>query len=623
LSQRTLNLGILAHVDAGKTTLTERLLYAAGVIDAVGSVDHGNTQTDTLALERQRGITIKSAVVSFRIGDVVVNLIDTPGHPDFIAEVERVLSVLDGAVLVISAVEGVQPQTRILWRALARLRVPTLVFVNKIDRAGADGERVLAAIEERLTPSVVPMGLPDGAGTRDASFSAFGAADDGLAAESRAGCVHPVFFGSALTGAGVEAFMEGIAGLLPSAERHTDGSATGTVFKIERGPAGEKVAFVRVGSGTLRVRERLELGKVTAVALFEDGAAVRSDSVPAGRIAKVWGLGEARIGSPLGETSASREHHFAPPTLESVVAPLDPGDRARLRVALNQLAEQDPLIDVRQDDVRQELSVSLYGEVQKEVIQATLADDFGLAVSLGEATTICVERPTRAGEGVEILNAESNPFRATIALRVEPGSGVEFRLAVDFRLVPLYVYRTVERFAEYMAGYVDEALREGLHGWPVTDCLVTMVDCNYSSPDGSASTRGPLSAPADYRKLTPLVLAQALEGARTVVCEPIVRVRLEVPTAAIGAVMSALERLGAPAEIPTLNGNLSVLQTVLSVTRAQELQRQLPKLTGGEGVLETEFGGYEPVGGDPPTRPRTTPNPLNREEYLMHLAKRV
>src|SRR6187455_3453649 len=162
---RTLNLGILAHVDAGKTTLTERLLYAAGVIDELGSVDHGSTQTDTLALERQRGITIKSAVVSFVIDDVTVNLIDTPGHPDFIAEVERVLNVLDGAVLVVSAVEGVQAQTRVLMRALQRLRIPTLIFVNKIDRAGADSGRVLAEISERLTPATVAMSSAVAAGT--------------------------------------------------------------------------------------------------------------------------------------------------------------------------------------------------------------------------------------------------------------------------------------------------------------------------------------------------------------------------------------------------------------------------------------------------------------------------
>src|SRR3954449_13488270 len=158
---RTLNLGILAHVDAGKTTLTERLLYNAGAIDEIGSVDRGTTQTDSLALERQRGITIKSAVVSFVVDDVTVNLIDTPGHPDFIAEVERVLSVLDGAVLVVSAVEGVQAQTRVLMRALQRLRIPTIVFVNKIDRGGARHEPVLRGIAEKLTPAVVAMPVVD------------------------------------------------------------------------------------------------------------------------------------------------------------------------------------------------------------------------------------------------------------------------------------------------------------------------------------------------------------------------------------------------------------------------------------------------------------------------------
>src|SRR5437763_15992635 len=215
LLRGTLNLGILAHVDAGKTTLTERLLYAAGVIDDVGSVDKGTTQTDSLALEQQRGITIKSAVVSFPIDGVTVNLIDTPGHPDFIAEVERVLSVLDGCVVVLSAVEGVQPQTRILWRALQRLDVPTLLFVNKIDRMGADPERVLDAIEQRLTPAIVPMGSAEELGSRAASFAAFGPADDDLAGLSRGGVRHPVFFGPALRGAGGEEPMERIGGLLP------------------------------------------------------------------------------------------------------------------------------------------------------------------------------------------------------------------------------------------------------------------------------------------------------------------------------------------------------------------------------------------------------------------------
>src|SRR6187402_1519338 len=175
---RTLNLGILAHVDAGKTTLSERLLYTAGAIDHVGSVDAGTTQTDSLELERERGITIRSAVASFLVGDLAVNLVDTPGHPDFIAEVERVLGVLDGAVLVVSAVENVQPQTPLLFRALQRLHVPTLIFVNKIDRAGADPERVVATMRRRLSPAVVPMCVVRDAGSREASVTSFAPDDE-------------------------------------------------------------------------------------------------------------------------------------------------------------------------------------------------------------------------------------------------------------------------------------------------------------------------------------------------------------------------------------------------------------------------------------------------------------
>jgi len=167
----TLNLGILAHVDAGKTSLTERLLYAAGVIDEIGSVDDGSTKTDSLALERQRGITIRSAVVSFAIDDLTVNLIDTPGHPDFIAEVERVLGVLDGAVLVVSAVEGAQPQTRVLMRTVRRLHIPTLVFVNNVDRLGAQHEGVLHSVAEKLTPAIIAMGSTSGLGTRGVTWA--------------------------------------------------------------------------------------------------------------------------------------------------------------------------------------------------------------------------------------------------------------------------------------------------------------------------------------------------------------------------------------------------------------------------------------------------------------------
>ena len=622
--RRTLNLGILAHVDAGKTTLTERLLHAAGVIDEVGSVDKGTTQTDSLALEQQRGITIKSAVVSFPIDGVTVNLIDTPGHPDFIAEVERVLSVLDGAVLVISAVEGVQPQTRILMRALQRLEIPSLLFVNKIDRPGADPEAVLDAIEQRLTPEIVPMGSAAGLGTRAAEFAPFGPADAELAERARAGELHPVFFGSALTGAGVEEVMDGIAQLLPARVGDGGGPLSGRVFKIERGPAGDRIAYTRLFSGTVHVRDRFDAGKVTALRVFADGEAVQRDEAQAGEIARLWGLTEIRIGDWLGETRAGVEHHFAPPTLEAVVAPADPADGQRLRVALGQLAEQDPLIDIRQDDTRGEISVSLYGEVQREVIEATLADEYGLEVEFRETTTICIERPTGTGEAVEILNTPTNPFHADLGLRLDraaPGSGVEVRFDVDPRHAPLYVFKTFESFREHMEEFVRLALEEGLFGWEVTDCAVTVTKIGYSLADGPPSRRGPMPTARDLQKLTPLVLLQALEQSGSTVCEPFFRISAEIPAEAVGPVLAALGRLGGGGATPSPRGELTVLETALPASRVQELRRKLPGLTGGEGVLESEFAGYQQVSGDPPARKRAKPNPLDLDAYLARVGR--
>jgi ribosomal protection tetracycline resistance protein len=346
---------------------------------------------------------------------------------------------------------------------------------------------------------------------------------------------------------------------------------------------------------------------VTAISVFADGSSVRRASVSAGEIAKLWGLAGVRIGDALGDRRGRGEHHFPPPTMETVVAPARPEDAGRLKVALTQLAEQDPLIDVRQDDSLQELSVSLYGEVQKEVIGATLASEYGLEVTFREATPIYVERPVGTGEAVELLHAESNPFHATIGLRVEPapaGSGNEFVLEIDTRTVPLYLYKTLDSFAEHMAGYVRHALREGLAGWRVTDCTVTLTRCAYSIPDGPPSRRGPRSTAADFRKLTPLVLGRALEQAGTVVCEPLVRAGLELPASSIGAVMPVLAGLGASIDGPTLADAVARIEAVLPAARVHELQQQLPVLTGGEGVLESTFTGYQPLSGDRPTRAR-------------------
>jgi ribosomal protection tetracycline resistance protein len=668
LLRRTLNLGILAHVDAGKTTLTERLLYAAHVIDEIGSVDAGTTQTDSLALERQRGITIKSAVVSFAIDDVTINLIDTPGHPDFIAEVERVLSVLDGAVLVVSAVEGVQAQTRVLMRALQRLRIPTLIFVNKIDRRGAQCERALKDISERLTPATIAMGSVSGEGTRaaactphadgDAAFTSrlvevLAAHDDALlaayvddetsvlsrqlrgelAAQTKRELAHPVFFGSAITGAGVDLLSSGITGLLPAAEGDDDRPVSGSVFKVERGASGEKIAYARVFSGTIRVRDRLrfhrdglehgEEAKVTAISVFESGSALRSSSVGPGQICKLWGLGDIQIGDALGEPPAGRSarHAFAPPTLESVVVPCRPVDGCALHAALTQLAEQDPLIDLRQDDVRHALSVSLYGEVQKEVVQATLASDFGIDVMFRETTTIYVERLIGVGEAVELLGKGSTPFLAGVGLRIEPaaiGTGVGFRLEVELGSMPFAFFKAIEET-------VRETLQHGIHGWRVADCTVTLTYAGYfprQSHSHATFDKSMSSTAGDFRNLTPLVVMDALKRAGTTVYEPMLRVTLEIPADTLGAVLPALARLHAVEQTPTLRGPLSTVEAVVPAARVHDLERQLPALTRGEGVVESTFDHYQEVRGAVPTRPRSDHNPLDRKEYLLRVARR-
>ena len=624
----TLNLGILAHVDAGKTSLTERLLYAAGVIDHVGRVDDGDTQTDTLALERRRGITIKSAVVSFEVDGTVVNLIDTPGHPDFIAEVERVLDVLDGVVLVVSAVEGVQAQTRVLMRTLRRLGLPVLIFVNKIDRSGARSEALLGEIAAKLSIDVVSMGYVRDLGTKDAAFVPYAGTaaevvepladhDDvlltsylaerpmtaervrgELAEQTRTGQVHPVFFGSAITGAGVDELTAGVVALLPTAGGDVAAEPSGSIFKIERAQDGQKVALIRMFNGSLRVRDRLRFGRaedtVTRISVVGRGAGTFPEALPAGRIARVWGLAHARIGDPVGrQRRAAAAAAFAPPTLETVVVPDHRAAAPRLHQALTELAEQDPLINVR--TAGSEIAVSLYGEVQKEVIEATLAEEYGLRVAFRETTTICIEQVVGTGEAVTTKDAEDNPFLAGVGLRIEPGppgSGIAYaRDGFVLGTMPAAFFTAVE-------DTVRATLAQGLYGWQVTDCRVTLTHTGYFPRQSHAHAhfdKSMSSTGTDFRQLTPLVLMAALRQAGTRVCEPVHRFRLELPAETLAATLAMLAEVRAVPYETTPQGASFVLEGDVPAAQVYPLTRLLPGVTHGEGLVDTSFHHYRPL----------------------------
>ncbi|MEV6108853.1 tetracycline resistance ribosomal protection protein Otr(A) [Streptomyces sp. NPDC051940] len=619
----TLNLGILAHVDAGKTSLTERLLYDGGAIDRLGSVDAGDTRTDTGELERQRGITIRTAVAPFTIGDVQVNLIDTPGHHDFIAEVERALGVLDGAVLVLSAVEGVQAQTRVLMRTLRRLRLPTLLFVNKIDRAGARDAELLADIRRLLAPHVLPLTAPSAPGTPRAGVvrldpdpEVLAEADDAvlaryvdgppptpgqltraLARRTADGSLHPLYVGSALGGQGVAELMEGIVRWIPprSGSRAADrGPAPrGVVFSVNRTSGGARTAYLRLFEGEVRARQPLEFrrrqadgsvetlaGRPTSVDVVGSGTVLT-----AGDIAAVRGVPGVRVGDVLGEDPGTGGL-FTPPGLETVVRAKDPEQAGRLRAALLALAEQDPLIHAR-PAAGGHTSVLLYGEVQQEIIEATLAAEYGIAADFEPPRTVCLERP--AGTGSHVREVErrgpADPF-ATVGLRVEPGprgSGAVFRYETELGALPRAFHQAVE-------DSVYEALHTGPHGWAVTDVRVTMIRSGFVAP---VSTAG------DFRTLTPLVLAEALRRAGTRVYEPYLAFEAEVPADALAAVVAGLSGLGAEVRETAPGHGAWLVAGEVPARAARECGTRLPGWTRGEGVWTSRPAADRPAAGRP------------------------
>lgn len=647
----TVNIGLLAHVDAGKTSLTERLLFDTGAIGRLGSVDAGSTQTDTGDIERSRGITIRSAVAPFQTGDLQVNLIDTPGHADFVAEVERALSVLDGAVLLLSAVEGVQAHTRVLMRILRGLRLPTLIFVNKIDRSGARPQELLDRMRRTLWPYLLPMGGVEDAGTADARVTPLpphdaraaeilAEHDDALledlvagrtpgtarleaavAAQTAAAVLHPVFFGSALGGQGVGDLVEGIRRYLPVPPAET-GQARGTVFAIEPGPAGERVAYLRLRSGELRARERVTYRRhepgggtaerteqITALRVVTPGPAT-DRTLTAGDIARVRGLSGVRVGDRIGPLPPESATCFPPPSLETFVRPTLRREAPRLRAALVRLADEDPLIQARvtPDGAT---SLLLYGEVQKEVIAARLEREFGVTAVFEPSTPVYTERPAGTGAAFEEMNHRRRvpDFWATVGLRVEPGapgSGVTFLREVELGALPAAFDRAVEES-------VHETLSQGLYGWPVTDCAVTLTHSGFG---------GPVSTAADFRGLTPLILMDALRLAGTRVYEPCHSFELEIPAETLGPVGARLAALGARMYGSAARGTGWSIEGEVPAGAVHVFQRELPGLSHGEGAWWSAPSGDRPVGGEPPTRERTDGNPLDREAYLRHLATR-
>jgi ribosomal protection tetracycline resistance protein len=652
-----INIGIVAHVDAGKTSLTERILFETKVIDKIGRVDEGTTQTDSLDLEKRRGITIKASVVSFPVQDIKVNLIDTPGHADFIAEVERSFSALDGAILVISAVEGIQAQTKFLMSILVQLGIPAILFINKIDRVGAQAHSLVEQIREKLAERVLPLYTPENLGTKQPSIVAnsFDSAHNpafveaaidllaqhdealleayvnetlserqlirSLTSQIKEAKLYPIFFGSAMTGVGVAELLKGVATFFPTNTGAENEPLSAVVFKIEREASGEKIAYLRLYAGSFQVREELVLrrrrdedeselrsDKVKKLHIFRAGKSVQHPSVGAGDFCKIWGFRDIRIGDVVGEwCDKIRELHFVSPQMEARIETTDPAQNHHLFHALTQLCEEDPLIKVIKDPFHQELYLRFFGEVQKEVLEAMLLERYGLTIRFSETRVVCIEKPIGTGQAFELMGA-GNPFVATVGFRVEPGnpgSGIVYSYEVQLGSLPLVLHRTIE-------ATVRDVLKQGIYGWEVVDIAVILTHTGYSSV---ATTAG------DFRLLVPLVLMEALVEAGTEVYEPLNDFELSAPTHVLSTAMYRLTLAKALFEQPILRSDSFVLTGALPAATTEEFKRELYTFAGGEGIFVTKPAGFRKIEGDFPTRKRADNNPLNRKEYLFNVGR--
>lgn len=604
-------IGLVAHVDAGKTTLAEALLYRAGAIRRQGRVDKGDAHLDTDAMERERGITIFSKQTSLDWAGAHVMLLDTPGHVDFSAEAERTLQALDYAVLIVGANDGVEGHTETLWSLLARYNVPTFVFVNKLDLASDGLGPVMDEMHRRLSPSVVDgdalsalVASTGGAGEGAAALLEDVAATDedaldeylesgSLSAETIRRLivqrkVFPCFAGSALRMEGIEEFLDGVVALMQ--EKTWPDEFAARVYRVSRGAHGERLAWVKVTGGVLRAKEQLsgfDRGatwneKVDQVRIYDADSFEIAREVPARRVCAVTGLSQVLPGSALGAEARLAEPALAPVLSYSVGAA--GADATTLVQALRELADEDPLLGVAWHEQLQEVHVQLMGEVQREVVARQLLDRFGLEVTFGAGGILYRETVTAPVRGA----GHFEPLRhyAEVQLLVEPaerGAGVE----AGTRALEDDLDRNWQRL---ILTHVLEREHPGvLTGAPLTDVRITLLG-------GRAHLKH--TEGGDFRQATYRAIRQALMTAREQgacqLLEPWYRFRLGVPADKVGRALADLQRMGADFDAPVAEGDRAEIAGSAPASEIGSYALEVSAYSGGRGRLFLEYAGYRP-----------------------------
>ena len=604
---RYINIGIVAHVDAGKTTLSESMLYHAGAIRKLGRVDHKDAFLDTDQMERERGITIFSKQAVFRWKDRTITLLDTPGHVDFSAEMERVLQVLDCAVLVVSGADGVQGHTQTLWKLLKRYHIPTFLFVNKMDQEGTDGEKLLKELRKRFGENVVPfvdiMTESDCPGGKVYLHTKESAVEEVL--EELAVCeddmmeeyleegrisldkvqkavadrqVFPCYFGSALHSQGVEELLDGLDRYMKDKTYPAEFGAK--VYKIARDNQGNRLTYLKVTGGRLKVKDVVEElnEKVNQIRIYSGEKFEAVKEVEAGRVCAVTGLENTRPGQGIGAEEESDLPVLEPVLTYQILLP-DDCDVHKMLLNLKILEEEEPELHIVWEEQTSEIHVQLMGDVQIEILQRMIKERFGVLVEFGEGSIVYKETITALVEGV----GHFEPLRhyAEVHLRLEPGergSGMQFAAECSEDILDRNWQRLV-------LTHLEEKEHKGvLTGSPITDMKITLT----SGRAHQKHTEG-----GDFRQATYRAVRQGLKKADSILLEPYYEFRMELPSENVGRAMTDIQNMSGKFGTPMIEEETTVLTGSAPVSLMRGYQKEFTAYTGGRGRIAVSLKGYD------------------------------
>ena len=597
--KKHLTLGILAHVDAGKTTLSEAMLYLSGAIRNIGRVDHKDTFLDTYELERARGITIFSKQALFEYADTSFTLLDTPGHADFSPEMERTLQVLDLAVLLISAPDGVTGQAKLLWKLLDHYRVPTIIFVNKMDQTiespDAARKEILSALQADLHPHVVNIenGIND-----DETQEELAVCDDDLLARFFEGekvssdmvkeliadrkCF-PVIFGSALKMEGVKELLEAISSysLSPSDENTSADAPFGArIFKISRDASGNRLTHIKITGGRLRIRDQIGDEKIDQIRLYSGEKFKAVQEAEAGQVCAVLGLSARRAGEGLGSLEGNTVSEVLAPILSSVLILPEGADPSVVYRQLKTLEEEEPMLLVSYSEETGEIQVQLMGEVQKEILTHLIKTRFDLDVKFGKGNIVYKETITGPVEGVGHFEPLRHYAEVHLLLEpLEPGSGLKFAADCSTDDLSLNWQRLI------LTHLAEKKHRGVLTGSEITDMKITVI----AGKSHVKHTEG-----GDFRQATYRAVRQGLMMADSVLLEPVLDYRLEVPSEYVGRALTDMQRMNGTVSGPEIEGKLSVITGIVPAACFGDYAGDVASYTKGEGRIFTTLSGYAP-----------------------------